>query len=258
MNFFERVVRETLKDVKSKKVDTAYVYEIEERLNAFREPLGLAKAPLGNSIIAEVKFASPSGGEISKVGVEEVVRDYVDGGAAALSILTEEEYFKGSLDFLERARSIASIPILRKDFILDGFQIKEARAFGADGVLLIAGLLGDRLEEMINAAHSFGLWALVETHNEDDIQEALDAGARIIGINNRDLGSMEVELGTTIKLCELIPKDKTLVAESGISTPEDIKKLKKECKRIPDFYLIGTSLMKTKNRGKKLRDFLRA
>ena len=208
MNALAEIVENTLKVVESRKSDVPYALAVEERLDSVGRPLMLSKAAIGNSIIAEVKFASPSEGFISSDTLEDVVNDYLEGGASALSVLTEEKFFKGSVSFLEEARSLAEIPVLRKDFIVDEFQIDEARAFWADGVLLIASILGDRLEDMIHYASSIGLWCLVETRNEDEISNALDAGAKIIGINNRDLSTMKVDLGTTIKLSKLIPKSK--------------------------------------------------
>lgn len=298
MNALNRIVENTLEVVSSRKRDRVYVSGIKKRLDVAKKTLPLVKVLGGNSIIAEVKFASPSAGDISTSEVVDVVEGYVKGGAAAISVLTEEKYFKGGVGFLEVAKTVSRLPILRKDFLLDEFQLDEARAFGADGVLLISSLLGDKLEGMLDYASSLGLWCLVEVHGADEIGNVLDAGAEIIGINNRDLSSLNVDLGTTtaflpslrsgkkpgekhtrirmcgvssrfagfkppdlgttIKLCKLIPKNKTLVTESGINNPEDIKKLKQKCQRKPDFYLIGTSLMKSEDRARKLRELIKA
>lgn len=282
MNALNRIVENTLEVVSSRKRDRVYVSEIKKRLDVAKKTLPLVKVLGGNSIIAEVKFASPSAGDISNSEVVDVVEDYVKGGAAAISVLTEEKYFKGGVGFLEVAKTVSRLPILRKDFLLDEFQLDEAKAFGADGVLLISSLLGDKLQGMLDYASSLGLWCLVEVHGADEIDNALNAGAEIIGINNRDLSSLKVDLGTTIpfgghlgvssrfagfkppdlgttiKLCKLIPKNKTLVTESGISNPKDIKKLKEKCQRRPDFYLIGTSLMKSEDRARKLRELIKA
>ncbi|MBM3308876.1 MAG: indole-3-glycerol-phosphate synthase [Candidatus Altiarchaeales archaeon] len=283
MSALKPVVENTLKVVESRKRDRDYCREVERRLRQAGKSRMLSKVQNGNSIIAEAKFASPSEGFISDCRLENVVNDYVKGGAAALSILTEEKYFKGSLGYIEQARKIARIPILRKDFILDEFQLKEARAFGADGVLLIACLLENKLGEFIGNVKSYGLWALVETHSEKEVENALDSGARVIGINNRNLSTLKLELGTTragisphlgvssrsagfkppdlnttIRLCHLIPKNKIFVTESGINTPKDIKKLKQECERKPDYYLIGTSLMKAVNIKEKLKQLVNA
>jgi len=258
MNSITPIVENTLKEVASRKADASYCRNVEELLEQRGKTHSLAVCPPGNSIIAEVKFASPSRGRIAAGSVEDVVRDYAAGGAAAASILTEGKYFHGGLAFLERARLTTVLPLLCKDFIVDAFQMREARAFGADGVLLIAGLLKERLAGMLERARELGLWTLVETHSESEIAGSLDAGAEIIGINNRDLTSMKVDLGTTIKLSKLIPKNKILVTESGISTPEDIQKLKKACLRKPDFYLVGTALMQAKNKAKKLKELMDA
>jgi indole-3-glycerol phosphate synthase len=253
MDALKYIVEDVLKALEARKASPEFNSKLGALLESRREVLPLVKSPEGNSIIAEVKFASPSEGDISGERLEDVVSEYVNGGASALSILTEQDHFKGSLKFIERARKIAQIPILRKDFIVDEFQLKEARAYGADGVLLIAQLLDDRLAEFIKNASSLGLWSLVETRNLEEVEKALSAGADAIGINNRDLKTLKVDLNTTIRLSERIPKNKILVAESGINKPADIQKLKNECQRKPDFYLIGTSLMKARDRMTSLK-----
>jgi indole-3-glycerol phosphate synthase len=258
MDILGQIARDAKKTVENRSRSPGYKKMVAGLLETAVKPRSLLPSPMGNSIIAEVKFASPSAGAIATGSVSDVAADYAAGGAAALSVLTEEHYFKGSLEYLAQARKASSLPLLRKDFIVDEFQLSEARAYGADGVLLIASLLGEKLGNMLESARSAGLWALVEAHNKEELKLALDAGAGIVGINNRDLASMKVELGTTIGLCELIPKNRILVTESGIKTPDDIKKLKKECKRKPDYYLIGTALMKAKDRAGTLKNFVYA
>ncbi|MDD5111274.1 MAG: indole-3-glycerol-phosphate synthase [Candidatus Altiarchaeota archaeon] len=258
MDILGQIARDAGKSAARRKKDAEYRRLVDGLLENSEKTRRLAPVPKGNSIIAEVKFASPSGGVIAKGGVPAVVSDYEAGGAAALSILTEEHYFKGSLENLIQARNASELPILRKDFILDEFQLEEARAFGADGVLLIAGLLGEKLAGMLDAASSLGLWVLVETRSKAEIKLALDSGAKIIGINNRDLKTMKTDLKTTIELCTHVPASKALVTESGLSNAADIQKLKTECKRKPDYYLIGTALMKDADRKKKLKELVNA
>ncbi len=185
----------------------------------------------GVKIIAEVKKASPSKG-IIKADFEPVAmaRAYARGGAAAISVLTEEKYFQGSLEYL---KAIADglgenrPPLLRKDFIIDAYQVYEARAYGADAVLLIAAILTAReLVSLLELTDQLGMAALVETHDETEVAKVVDCGARIIGINNRDLRTFAVNIGTTAKLRPLVPERCIVVSESGISSRGDISYLK--------------------------------
>jgi indole-3-glycerol phosphate synthase len=258
MDILEQIAKEARKTAARRKSDPEYRTLVAGLLETAKKPRSLAPAKSGNSIIAEIKFASPSSGLIATGSAAEIAAEYTTGKAAAISVLTEESYFKGSLDNLIQARNASSLPLLRKDFILDEFQLDETRAFGADGVLLITGLLGDKLAGMLEYAGSLGLWALVETRSKGELRLALDSGAKIIGINNRNLKTMKTDLNTTIKLCTNVPAGTALVTESGLSNPADIQKLKTECKRKPDYYLIGTALMKAADRGKKLKELLEA
>jgi indole-3-glycerol phosphate synthase len=258
MDSLKPIVENTLSEVAGRKADTVYRRVVRARVKSSVKTRKLVPVAGGNSIIAELKFSSPSLGRIADGRVEDVVRDYSAGGAAAISVLTESKYFNGNLAFLERARRTTVLPILCKDFILDEFQLEEARSFGADGVLLIAGLLKERLGGMLDGARKLGLWCLVETHNGVEIAAALGAGAQIVGINNRDLNSMRMDLGTTIRLSELIPKNKILVTESGITSSREIAQLKEACRRKPDFYLVGTALMQAKEKGKSVRELAEA
>ena len=186
---------------------------------AMREP--------GISLIAEVKRASPSKGPIRpSLDVGEIVGAYDRGGARALSVLTEQDHFRGSLDDLEQAVSASKLPVLRKDFIVDEYQIHEARVFGASAVLLIAGLLSDeRLAGLAALADTLGLDVLFEVHDREELQRALPVETAIIGVNNRDLRTFEVSLGTTVELARLVPPGRLLVGESGISTRADVERL---------------------------------
>ena len=178
-------------------------------------------------IIAEVKKASPSAGTlIDQLDVAQVATAYRDAGAAAVSVVTEEDFFQGSLGWVRIAADASGLPVLRKDFLFDPYQVAETRAGGASAVLLIAAILGaDELGMLIRATGDFGLDALVEVHDEAELDEALEAGAVIVGVNNRDLRTFEVDLETSIRLGQQIPAGVLFVAESGIRNPDDIRRL---------------------------------
>ncbi|WP_333889654.1 indole-3-glycerol phosphate synthase TrpC [Caldilinea sp.] len=186
----------------------------------------------GASLIAEVKRASPSKGVIAREwDPEQIAETYARNGAAAISCLTDSRFFQGKLEYLtaikERLREIGrAVPVLRKDFIYHEYQVYEARMAGADAILLIVGVLGDNdLRELRELAESLGMAALVEVHDEAETERALKSGARIIGVNNRDLRTFQVDIETTGRLRKLIPPDKILVGESGIRTPEDVQRM---------------------------------
>ena len=183
----------------------------------------------GVNLIAEVKKASPSRG-ILRPDFDPVAlaRTYTDNGAAAISVLTEERYFQGNIEHLAGIRQEIDIPLLRKDFIFDPYQVYESRAYGADALLLIAAILAQEpLAELLTLSHELGLNCLVEVHNENEVEKALHSGAQIIGINNRDLKTFKVDISTTPRLRKLIPPDKIVVSESGISRRRHIEDLKR-------------------------------
>jgi indole-3-glycerol phosphate synthase len=206
-------------------------------------------------IIAEVKCASPSRGILREdFNPIEIAKSYKEGGASALSVLTDKRYFKGDLSHLRDVRNAVSIPLLRKDFIIDPYQVYEARYYGADAVLLIAAALDKRtIAELLNLTHSLGMNAIVEVHNEEELERALTARSEIIGINNRDLKTFTVSLDVSIKLSRLIPNGKVVVSESGFSSSEEIKRLKNEGIRV---FLVGETFMKASDPGKELRAML--
>jgi indole-3-glycerol phosphate synthase len=194
-------------------------------------------------VLAEVKRRSPSAGEI-RPGADpaEIAREYEAGGAAALSVLTDAGYFGGSLEALEAVRAAVELPILRKDFVIDALQIWEARAAGADAVLLIARILDDaRLGELQGLASELGLDSLVEVHDTHELERALAAGSRLVGVNNRDLKTFGTDLELSIALASAVPAAVTLVAESGIRTAEDVRRLGRAG---VDAVLVGESLMR--------------
>jgi indole-3-glycerol phosphate synthase len=214
----------------------------------------ICEARARNAIIAEVKFSSPSRGNIrAPAPPEELARDLVAGGCCALSVLTEPRFFGGSPDYLPRVRRAVEVPVLRKDFIIDHLQLEETRYLGADAVLLIASLLGDRLPDFVERAMALGLEPLVEVHTREEAEIALLTGAGLIGVNNRDLQTMEIDLGTTLALGPGIREaGRKVVSESGIRTPEDIRTLRPAC----DAFLIGSSVMASKDPRKALEELV--
>lgn len=201
----------------------------------------------GMSFICEVKKASPSKGLIAQeFPYLDIAEDYESAGAAAISVLTEPDYFLGKDQYLKEIREAVELPLLRKDFIIDSYQIEQARCMGADAVLLIAAVLtSGQLSQFIAKADSLGLSCLVEVHNEEEIGCALKAGARIIGVNNRDLRTFTVDLHNSIRLRSLVPREILFVAESGIRNTDDVNKLGENH---IDAVLIGETLMRAKDR----------
>ena len=209
------------------------------------------------SLIAEIKKASPSAGLI-RPDFEPITlaKTYEESGAAALSVLTDEKYFQGKIEYLKAAKESTTIPVLRKDFIIAEEQIYEARIAGADAVLLIVRILSDeQLKRLLDLTGKLGMQALVETHNAEEMKRALKTKAKIIGINNRDLDNLKIDLGATFQLMQNFPqlKKRIVISESGIVSGEDIKKLKKAG---ADGVLIGETLMKSKNIPDKIRELM--
>ena len=209
----------------------------------------------GLGIIAEIKHASPSKG-IFREDFDPVAigKGYEAGGAAALSVLTDEKFFRGSLSYLEAVKREVSIPLLRKDFTIDPYQVYESRVRGADAILLIvAALEQSLLVELLTLARALDLGVLVEVHDEAELERALSAGSDVVGINNRDLRTFEVDLGVSVRLSRMIPDGVTIVAESGISSGGDIKKLRDEGVHV---FLIGETFMKAPEPGKELKKLI--
>jgi indole-3-glycerol phosphate synthase len=207
------------------------------------------------TIIAEVKKASPSKGIIcEQFHPVEIACQYQENGAAALSVLTEERYFLGSLDYMQQIKEATAIPVLRKDFIFDPYQLYEARVRGADAVLLIAALLErGQLSDLMALCTRLSLSYLLEVHNERELETALGLDAYIIGINNRDLNTFTTDIRTSLRLGRLIPRGKIIVSESGIGCREDIIKLQDAG---VDAFLIGEMFMKENKPGNKLRELM--
>jgi indole-3-glycerol phosphate synthase len=215
---------------------------------AFSRALGANKIHL----IAEIKSASPSAGSIvENPDVDQIAREYSRGGASAISIVTEPEFFRGSHEWLARAARAAHLPVLMKDFIIDQRQLLCGVAAGANAILLLASLLdGEKIAEAIAILDDFGCDALVEVHDERELERAIDGGARIIGVNNRNLRDFRVDLATAERLVKRMPEDVITVAESGIKTREDVERL-----RAAGFkaFLVGESLLRQNDRAAAVR-----
>jgi len=210
----------------------------------------------GIRIIAEVKKASPSAGVIRPdFDPLQIAQIYEENGAACLSILTDEHFFQGKLAYLENVKTHVKIPCLRKDFTLEEYNVYEARAHGADAVLLIARILEDsQLKDYGDLARELGMTALVEVHDEAELERAKKIGAGLIGINNRNLDTFTVDLETTVRLSKNVPEGAWIVSESGISTPDHIRQLGDAGVRV---FLIGEAFMKCDDPGQALRSLLR-
>ena len=234
------------------------VAELEARIARRAGTLDFAAALKSDrvSLIAEVKRASPSRGVLCQnFDPPALARTYADNGAAAISVLTESRYFGGHIGHLAEIRESVDIPLLRKDFVLDPYQVYESRAFGADALLLIAAILEPvQMDELLALSHELGLSCLVEVHNEGEVEKALSCGAQIIGINNRDLQTFNVDFNTTKRLRRLIPADRIVVSESGVSSRQDIDNLKKLGVNAA---LVGEALLTASDIKAKLRELVR-
>ena len=208
-----------------------------------------------NNIIGEIKKSSPSAGEIIKDYVpENIAKEYENAGIGALSVLTDKNFFDGNLDHISIIHNNSNLPILRKDFIIDPYQILESKIYKADAILLILSILDDNeVKNFIKIAESYNLDCLIETHNEEEILRAINIGYPIIGINNRNLKDLSVNMNNKFKLIKKIPKDFTIIAESGIKTKDDIS-------RYNDLgifnFLIGESILKSINIKNKIKELL--
>jgi indole-3-glycerol phosphate synthase len=223
---------------------------------AERRPFAAALARPGRAIIAEVKKASPSRGVIrADFDPEAIAKGYAAGGARAMSVLTDAPFFQGSLVYLEAIRHVVDLPLLRKDFVIDPYQVHEARAFGADAVLLICAILDDRrLAELSDLARDLGLDALVEVHSEGELERAARVRARLVGINNRDLRTFVTRLEVAERLAPMAPQGTIVVAESGLKTTADLERLEAAGVRA---FLIGETFMAAPDPEAALRALIR-
>lgn len=211
-----------------------------------------AKIAAGQSaVIAEIKKASPSKGVLREdFNPAEIAADYAAHGAACLSVLTDREYFQGAAEYLQAARAACNLPVLRKDFMIDPYQVYEARAMGADAILLIVAALPlSAMQEMEAIAHALGMAVLVECHDANELDVALHLKTPLLGINNRNLRTFEVSLETTLAQLERIPADKTVVTESGILAPADVEKMRANSVHA---FLVGEAFMRAPSPGREL------
>ena len=230
-DILNEIVEVKRREVERLKIDRP-VSTLEGMIDERRPPLNLGGALWGDSvrIIAEVKRASPSRGLLRpEFDAADLATSYVENGAAAVSVLTNVDHFQGSIEDLERVHGVANprmVPVLRKEFIFDPYQVCEARAYGADAILLIVAILDlPVLVELLDLAKKFWMQCLVEVHDERELEAALEAGAEIVGINNRDLRTFTTDLGVTERLAALVPEGKVIVSESGISSRDHIRRI---------------------------------
>ena len=233
--------------------------DLESRISEQSAPRGFVEAlrqrveAAQPAVIAEVKKASPSQGVIrADFDPAAIARSYQSGNAACLSVLTDVDFFQGSDAYLQQARAACALPVLRKDFTVDAWQVVEARAIGADAVLLFAAALEDaQMRELASSATEYGLDVLVEVHDRAELDRALDLGLPLLGINNRDLHSFKTALDTTLNLLPHIPGDRVVVTESGIHSPEDVAVMRDAG---VFSFLVGEAFMRAGEPGEKLRE----
>lgn len=254
------VIIESTKETVKKSISFRSIASLEEDFEkynkrGFEDAIMSRVSEKETAIIAEIKKASPSKGLIREdFEPKKIAKEYEEGGATCLSILTDEPFFQGKLEYLDSVRSSCELPILRKDFMIDLYQIYETKAYGGDCILLIVAALDIvQLKDFSQLARELNLDILIEAHSEEELNEALSINSKLIGINNRDLTTFEVDKNLAIKLARQIPKDVIVVSESGISSREDILSSKEQ--GIHSF-LIGESFMRKPNPGKALKDIL--
>jgi indole-3-glycerol phosphate synthase len=256
MNRLDEIIsakRREVKQLRSRAADLEQQARSRNDFRDFRAALQLAEEKL--AIIAEIKKASPSAGVIAEsFDPVKIAKDYERNGANAISVLTDTKFFQGKLQDLADVRHVVSIPLLRKDFILDEIQIAESAANSADAILLIvAALEQSQLVDLLHATATYRLDALVEVHTREELNRALEAGAKIVGINNRNLATFDVDLAVTEELCREVPDEIVLVSESGIRTPQDVARVR-ACG--VDAVLVGEALMRREISIEQLRSEL--
>lgn len=258
-DILQKIVEVKRQEVERLKIE-APIAELERRIEERQLPLNLAGALFGDSvrIIAEVKKASPSKGLLREdFDPKSLAKAYADNGAAAISVLTNADHFQGSIEHLDAVHAVANprkIPVLRKEFIFDDYQVYEARAYGADAILLIVAMLTEeRLKSLMELSRRFWMQCLVEVHDEEELKVALNAGAEIVGINNRDLRTFITDLEVTERLASKIPFGKVIVSESGISNREHLKRIKSAGAHAA---LIGEALVTAPNVGARLGELV--
>ena len=253
-----RIIRHKAREV-AERAEHTPLRVLAERAEAQAPPRGFAAALRSRiaagepAVIAELKKASPSKGVLREdFEPEAIARDYAAGGAAALSVLTDETFFQGADRYLVEARAASGLPVLRKDFVIDAWQVWEARALGADCILLIVAALGDAaLNELAGLAEHLGMDVLVEVHDAEELERAAPLTSLLLGINNRDLRTFETTLDTTLDLLDRIPAGRTVITESGIHTRADIARMRSAGVH---GFLVGEAFMRAEHPGAKLRE----
>ena len=252
----DKITAQKREEVEQRKKAVTITY-LQQRIAKQKPALDFAMALKGDHIrlIAEVKQSSPSRGLLSpNFNPIELAQTYAEGGAAAISVLTETNYFMGSIEHLAAIKEVVDLPLLRKDFIFDLYQVYESRAYGADALLLIASILSQKqLKELILLSHSLGLKCLVEVHNKGEVERAILSEAEIIGINNRDLNTFSIDINMTQRLRPLIPQERIVVSESGVESHKDIEKLGKWG---VDAVLVGEALVTAGDIRAKMKELL--
>jgi len=225
----------------------------QDACRGFKRALEIKIAAGNAAVISEIKKASPSKGVLRENFIpSDIAKSYEDAGAACLSVLTDVDFFQGSDDYLKQARAACSLPVLRKDFMVDPYQIVEARALGADCILLIVSALEDgQMKELDDCARELGMDVLVEIHDEAEFERALKLPSPLLGINNRNLHTFEVTLDTTFNLLDRIPQDTLLVTESGIMEAKDVQVMRE---RNVHGFLVGETFMRAEDPGKQLKE----
>ena len=255
LNKIIAVKRQEVAEAISRKPLAAMRQDAESRVNT-RDFVGALRAKIAAgkpAVIAEIKKASPSKGVLRADFIPaDIAQSYAEFGAACLSVLTDQQFFQGSIDYLKQARASCSLPVLRKDFIIDAYQVYESRVMGADCILLIAACLDDtQLQTLEALAMSLDMAVLVEVHDEAELARALKLKTPLIGINNRNLNTFEVSLDVTLSLMGQVPAERLLVTESGIMSPADVKRLRDA--RINAF-LVGEAFMRADEPGEALAE----
>ena len=258
----KRIVARKHEEIAERKLHTSIddlKLKVEANKTGAMAPRGFAKAMQDKlahglpAVIAEAKKASPSKGVIRQdFDPAAIAASYQEGGAACLSVLTDADFFQGNEDFLQQARTACTLPVIRKDFIIDPYQVYEARAIGADCILLIVACLEDeQMQQLAQLAQELSMDVLVESHDADELTRALKLSTPLVGINNRNLHTFELTLQTTFDLLPMVPKDRIVITESGIHTPDDVVLMQNQN---VNAFLVGESFMRANNPGKKLAE----
>jgi indole-3-glycerol phosphate synthase len=252
VNILERIVEAKRAEITAAKRERPEVEALARKASATRDFVGALRARRP-AVIAEIKRASPSRGLLrAHFDPAEIARSYEKGGAACMSVLTDREFFQGAPEHLSQARAAVALPALRKDFLVDPYQIFEARALGADCILLIVACLEDaQMRELEKLAHALGMAVLVEAHDAAELERALALDTPLIGINNRNLRTFETRLETTLDLLPRIPKDRIVITESGILSSADVRRMRD---RGVNAFLVGEAFMRADDPGTELKN----